>query len=288
MDIESITKEAQNTTTKFENFKAKTGVAVEYIGDTNNLPNKEIEAEDEIATRMAIQIGESKSLEEETRRLIPRSSTPEQKKELKGIFARLLDKAFDPMFLALQEKTGIDAKEVKKLIDRGIERIKLMRSNAKSEEKKKEFEGDTFGRYMDILFPKNKDKSFIAGLFVAFEENAKQLKENAPAFKSRLIEKLNPLIGEKRTDKLMEITEELLKKDKVSLALFGAGAGMMAANTLPVLLALPIATVAYLLPMSIVSEATINKGVAWKDKHKIKPDCDPYKLLEEEQITSPS
>jgi hypothetical protein len=188
------------------------------------------------------------------------------------------------MFLALQEKTGIDAKEVKKLIDRGVDRVKLMVSNAKSDKKKKEFEGDTFGRYMDILFPKKKDKSFIAGLFVAFQENAQQLRENAPAFKTWVIEKLNPLIGEKRTEKLIDLTEELLKKDKVSLALFGAGAGMMAANTLPVLLALPIATVAYLLPMSIISEATINRGVTWKDKHKIKPDCDPYKLLEEEPV----
>ena len=286
MDLQEITQRAKETTKRFEAFKAKTGVAVEYIEDTNNLPDQETEAENEIATRMAIQIGDSKSQENETKRLIPKSSTPEQKKELKGIFARLLDKAFDPMFLALQEKTGIDAKEVKKLIDRGIDRVKLMVSNARSEEKKKEFEGDTFGRYMDILFPKNKDKSFIAGLFVAFQENAKQLKESAPAFKSWLVEKLKPLIGEKRTEKLMGLTEELLKKDKVSLALFGAGAGMMAANTLPVLLALPIATIAYLLPMSIISEATINRGVAWKDKNKIKPDCDPYKLLEEE-VPSP-
>lgn len=286
MDLQEITQQAKETAKQFEGFKSKTGVAVEYIENTDTLPIEEIEAEDEIATRMAIQIGDSKSQDKEAERLIPKSSTPEQKQELKGIFARLLDKTFDPMFLALQEKTGIDAKEVKKLIDRGIDRVKLMVSNARSEEKKKEFEGDTFGRYMDILFPKNKDKSFIAGLFVAFQENAKQLKENAPAFKSWLIEKLNPLIGEKRTEKLMGLTEELLKKDKVSLALFGAGAGMMAANTLPVLLALPIATIAYLLPMSIISEATINRGVSWKDKHKIKPDCDPYKLLAEE-IPSP-
>jgi hypothetical protein len=284
MNLEELTQKAKETTSKFEAFKSKTGVAVELIENSDSLPVEEIEAENEIATRVATQIGNAKSSQDEAQKLIPQSSTPEQKKELKGIFARLLDKAFDPMFLALQEKTGIDAKEVKKLIDRGVDRVKLMVSNAKSDEKKKEFEGDTFGRYMDILFPKKKDKSFIAGLFVAFQENAQQLRENAPAFKTWVIEKLNPLIGEKRTEKLIGLTEELLKKDKVSLALFGAGAGMMAANTLPVLLALPIATVAYLLPMSIISEATINRGVVWKDKHKIKPDCDPYKLLEEEPV----
>ena len=177
---------------------------------------------------------------------------------------------------------------VKKGISRGVKRLNLMISNATSETKKEAFKGDPMGRILDVFFPKDKDKAFLAGCFVAWNEYCEDVKENLPMFEKYMRGKLNELIGEEKTNKVMNITQDILSKDKTSLALLGTGVGLTASATLPALLALPVAFVAYLLPVGVLSLETINAGMKWKDKHNIKPDLDPYKLIAEDTPLDPT
>jgi hypothetical protein len=283
MNIETALSKAAIQVSHLEEYKRKTGIETHLLTDESELPLESTAAEDEITKRLTSQIGNSEKPKEEAKRLMSKNSTPEQKSYLRQLIERVLDRAFEPVFLALKEKTGIDGEMIKKGISRGLKRLNLMVSNATSQEKKEAFKGDPMGRFMDIFFPKDKDKTFLAGCFVAWDEYCKDVKDNLPKFESWMRGHLNEVIGQERTNKVINITKDILSKDKTSLAFLGTGVGLTAGAALPALLAIPVGFAAYLLPVGILSLETIKAGLNWKDKHNIKPDIDPYKLLEEDK-----
>ena len=163
-----------------------------------------------------------------------------------------------------------------------------MVSNATSKEKGEAFKGDPMGRFLDVFFPKDKDKAFLAGCFVAWDEYCKDVNDNLPRFETWVRGHLNEVLGEEKTNKVIDVTKNILSKDKTSLAFLGTGVGLTATATLPALLAIPVGFVAYLLPVGILSLETIKAGLNWKEKHNIKPDLDPYKLIAEDAPLDPT